>query len=106
MPRCVDMRGYERGRHEWRPYGYLIRLAFGQPPFQGAADPFSLKTVHWTVFRALEPPEGKAIWRPYGQVRVGAFIERPRFDIHRQPPHDRRGGWMPLEDGNGPDVVE
>jgi hypothetical protein len=23
------------------------------PP--GSADPFSLKTVHWTVFRALEP---------------------------------------------------
>jgi len=33
----------------------LIRLAFGQPPFQGSAGPFSLKTVHWTVFRALEP---------------------------------------------------
>ena len=25
----------------------------------GPAGPFSLKTVHWTVFRALEPPEGE-----------------------------------------------
>ncbi len=28
---------------------------------RGPAGPFSLKTVHWTVFRALEPPRGKAL---------------------------------------------
>ena len=28
------------------------------PPFRGPAGPFSLKTVHWTVFRALEPEGG------------------------------------------------
>ena len=26
------------------------------PPFRGPTSPFSLKTVHRTVFRALEPP--------------------------------------------------
>ena len=26
-----------------------------RPHRRGSADPFSLKTVHWTVFRALEP---------------------------------------------------
>jgi len=31
------------------------------PP--GPAGPFSLKTVHWTVFRALEPfPKGEGFW--------------------------------------------
>lgn len=29
----------------------------------GSADPVSLKTVHWTVFRALNAPEGKALER-------------------------------------------
>ena len=28
----------------------------------GPAGPFSLKTVHWTVFRALEPPQGEGFW--------------------------------------------
>ena len=27
--------------------------------YLGSADPFSLKTVHWTVFRALEPSLGE-----------------------------------------------
>ncbi len=39
--------------------GDLIRQRAATYP--GPAGPFSLKTVHWTVFRALEPPEGKAL---------------------------------------------
>ncbi len=43
------------------------------PPFRGPAGPFSLKTVRRTVFRALEPQEGKAFGRatqrrPYGMA--------------------------------------
>ena len=39
----------------------LIRQPFGLPPFRGPAGLFSLKTVHRTVFRALEPLKGKAL---------------------------------------------
>ena len=43
--------------------GYGLRtssvLACGQATIPGLAGPFSLKNVHWTFFRALEPPEGE-----------------------------------------------
>ncbi|MGX8705468.1 MAG: hypothetical protein ACSW8J_02715 [bacterium] len=45
------------------------------PPFQGSADPFSLKTVHWTVFRALESSEREAfgeVLHPIGSLSEGA----------------------------------
>jgi len=41
--------GFQRG---------LVAPAFGSGAtaiVPGSADPFSLKTVHWTVFQALEP---------------------------------------------------
>ena len=86
--------------------GYdLFRLAFGQPPFQGPAGPFSLITssvspsgchlpqrgrqVHWTVFRALEPPEGEGLCMSV----VGAPMRRPpstdRFTLTRRAAHRR-----------------
>ena len=37
----------------------LIRHGFAVPPFHGTAVPVSLKTVHRTVFRALDAPKGE-----------------------------------------------
>jgi len=42
-----------------RDDAHLIRHDFVVPPFHGPTGPFSLKTVHRTVFLALEPPEGE-----------------------------------------------
>ncbi len=52
LPHFLALHGNLWDRH-------LIRPACGGPPFRGPAGPFSLKTVHWTVFRALEPPQGE-----------------------------------------------
>ena len=51
------------GGVERRPHPSFGKIAsnFTEIP-QGPTGPFSLKTVHWTVFRAFEPfPKGKAI---------------------------------------------
>ena len=46
-----------RGEETWG--NDLIRPRCARPPFRGPAGPFSLKTVHWTVFRAFGPPTGE-----------------------------------------------
>ena len=42
----------------------LIRHGFAVPPFHGTAVPVSLKTVHRTVFRALDAPKGEGLRTP------------------------------------------
>ena len=44
--------------NEGRPLPSALRAAI----YPRSTDPFSLKTVHWTAFRALEPPEGEGFW--------------------------------------------
>ena len=44
---------YSCSRREASPLGLFPRAC--RPHRQGSADPFSLKTLHWRVFRALEP---------------------------------------------------
>ena len=46
--------------------------------YPGPAGPFSLKTVHWTVFRALEPLEGEprlTLCLPLGSPFRGAVAD-------------------------------
>ena len=57
------------GLHEGA-LGDLFRPA-SRSTYRGPAGPISLKMLHWSIFRALDAPQGEAFWFPRGSP--GAF---------------------------------
>ena len=50
---------------------------------QGPAGPTSLKTVHWTVFRALSPPQGEGFWEALlPQGVISCLILKMKKTLH------------------------
>ena len=90
--------------------GDLIRHGSAVPPFRGPAGPFSLKTVHRTVFRALEPPLTdlpEILWISGRQIRkeaIFALVDKlpatkmPTALTHMSPEPivDQRGSAPPI----------
>jgi hypothetical protein len=60
-PSCHSERSAAKPRNLWLQSSQLTRL--GADAFRGPIGPFSLKTVHRTVFRALEPKDSSAALR-------------------------------------------
>ncbi|MBQ8964483.1 MAG: hypothetical protein IJ089_11965, partial [Clostridia bacterium] len=54
----VVLLGGKHANHRYRGGTDLIRPAT-RATYRGPTGPISLKTVHWTVFRALDAPEGE-----------------------------------------------
>ena len=60
---------------------------FGRPTYHGPSGPISLKTVHWTVFRALDAPEplpsvaGEGFWMRQLLFLIPAYqLDKSEFD--------------------------